>query len=144
MKYLKKYKTFESSDDKELELMEIGRNLNDILYDITDDGNIHLYPSMYNNKLHGVGGVMIEMSINSEGELSDEFFLITDDIIKTLQRCISYVNDENRVIVISGIANSDTGSFNEFSIFRDRDNNTQKDFGKILNKKVHTISIIIK
>jgi len=60
MKYLKLFEVYREHDSGiTQQFTEIGDNINDILYDIVDDGNPHLYPAMYNKWLHGVGGLMI-------------------------------------------------------------------------------------
>jgi len=88
MKYLK---LFEELDTKEKDMEEIGDNLNEILYDIVDDGFPHLYPAWYNNKLHRVGGLMMEIAANDRNEYNHEYFEITDKMVDVLERCIDYI-----------------------------------------------------
>lgn len=88
MNYLK---LFEELDTKEQDMQEIGDNLNEILYDIVDDGFPHLYPAKYNNKLYGIGGLMIEIASNDRNEYNEEYFEITDNIVDALKRCVEYL-----------------------------------------------------
>jgi hypothetical protein len=52
MKYLKLFEVYREHDSGiTQQFTEIGDNINDILYDIVDDGNPHLYPAMYNRDM---------------------------------------------------------------------------------------------
>lgn len=155
MKYLKLFELYREHDDGiTQQFTEIGDNINDILYDIVDDGNPHLYPAMYNKKLHGVGGLMIEIASNPNNEIRKgegnvwvkgyDYFVITEKIIDSLNRCVDYIyqinsNNEKKYKI----------DFNVYDGFLGKtilDTTTMDNFNldKLLGEKPSFIGITIK
>ncbi len=147
MKHLKLFEELNKyGDDAPNEFVEIGDNINEILYDISDNGKIYLQDAMYNKRLHGKGGLMIEIVSNPNNEVRSgdgnvwvegyDYFIITEDIVESLKRCIDYINQVNT----NGEKKYDI-NFNIYDGFLGRD--IDFDLDKLVGKKPSFIGITI-
>jgi len=103
MKYLESYS--EHSKGVTPEFIEIGYDMDDILAEIVDDGYPYLYKAMYNDKLYGVGGLMIEIASNPDNKIKNvegnvwvegyDYFIVTSDMIDVLERSKEYIKQLN-------------------------------------------------